>query len=115
VSDLNASNLIAAAESSLVQALVNKVMTGLLAANPWIAAWGLSSFFSLGFSFVIAIGVKYGDWLAYFIGDAIKTTAEGAAYEEAAIANKNTPASDPNKAAREKAQRDAFDRLVGAA
>jgi len=106
--------LIADAESDFSQLLTSKVVAGIIAQVPWLAALGgpLSFFISL----LIGQLVKYGDWLAFYLGDAWVNTANGRAYQQASESLDNLPANatEGERDAAKKAKSDAFDALLGA-
>ncbi len=60
--------------------------------------------------------VKYGDWLAYYLGDSWMNTSHGQDYQKAgeALANLPSTATKEEIDAAKKAKADAFDALMGA-
>ena len=106
--------LIKEAENQLTKALAARVAAGLIAKLPWLA--GLSG--PLGFLAGLVIGqlVKYGDWLAYWLGNGWMNTRHGEEYQKAgeALASLPPDATKEQKDAAEKAKADALDALMGA-
>lgn len=111
--DLN--QLIKDAEGDFSRLLTSKVVAGILVQMPWLA----SASGPLSFLVGLLIGqlVKYGDWLAFYLGDAWVNTENGKAYQQAAEALDSLPenATEGEIEAAKKAKADAFDALLGAA
>lgn len=86
----------------------------MIAQLPWLA--GLAT--PLGFFIGLVIGqlVKYGDWLAFYLGDSWINTENGKAYQRAGEALANLPPDAPEEVrdAAKKVKSDAFDALMGA-
>lgn len=101
------------AESEFARALTRRFIAGLVTKIPWLA--GLAG--PLGFFVGLVIGqlVKYGDWLAYYLGDSWMNTEHGQKYQKAGEALGNLPATATKEEldAAKKAKQDAFDRLMG--
>lgn len=108
------SALVTAAESDLSRTLTAKVVAGIIASIPWLSFLGGP----LGFFIGLIIGqlVKYGDWAVYMIGDSLKNSAEGSAYEDKALALNHLPptATKEEIDAAKQAKIDAFNALMGA-
>lgn len=115
---MNWDELLRLAESDLVKALTNKVIEGFIskiAIGKLAFLVALSPFVGWGVGLLIALFVKWGDWGLYMIGDSLKNTAEGNAYEKAGLDLKNLPpTATPEEIDRaKKAKQDAFDALWG--
>lgn len=111
---MNWDEIIKAAESDLAKALTSRVLSGLISQIPWVA--GVSG--PLGFLLGILVGqlVKYGDWLAYYLGDSWMNSSHGEDYQKAGEALDNLPSTATKEeiARAKKAKADAFDKLFGA-
>lgn len=107
-------SLIKDAESDLAKALTARVVAGVVARVPWLGS--VSGPLSFLISILIGQLVKYGDWLAYHLGNAWENTEKGKVYQEAGEALDNLPpeATEEEKSAARKAKADAFDKLMGA-
>jgi len=106
--------VVSIAESSLVTALKDKAVAGLISAIPWLSF--LSGPLGWLFSYLIALGVKYGDWLLYFAGDSWMNSQHAENYQKAGEALQNLPptANKEEIDAAKKAKADALDALMGA-
>lgn len=106
-------DLISEAESALAQLLTARAVTGILAAFSWLGF--LSG--PLGFFVSLIVGqlVKYGDWVAFHLGNEWLDSANATAYQKTGEALASLPASaTPEEInAAKKAKSDAFDVLMG--
>lgn len=106
--------LVATMESQAVRTQTALLMSKII---PMLGFWPfLSGPIEWGVSFVIAMGIKYGDWAAYFGLSTINNEHNGALTEAAIDRLNQLPANATaeERAAAEKGVKDAFDRLMGA-
>jgi hypothetical protein len=80
----------------------------------FLSIGAVGSLVSFGFGLVIAVGIKYGDWLGYLLATGWETSSEAKAYEKAAQAVLNLPkgATADAIAKANAAQDAAFDKLI---
>jgi hypothetical protein len=102
------------AESDLSQRLSSRVVAGIVGAIPWLS--GASGPLTFLIGLLIGQLVKYGDWLAYYLGDSWMNTENGKSYQQAGevLANLPPTATKGEIDAAKKAKADAFDKLMGA-
>jgi len=106
--------LVRDAESTLAKTLTTRVVSGLIIKYGWLAVVKTPLQFFIGL--LIGQLVKYGDWVAYYLGDSWVNSAHGKSYEQAGLALENLPktATQEEIDAAKKAKQDAFDRLFDA-
>lgn len=95
----------------LVKQLTSRVVAGILAASSF---WAGPLSFVLGL--IIGQLVKYGDWLAYYLGDSWKNSSNAEDYQKAGEDLNSLPptATKEERDAKKQAKADALDKLMGA-
>ena len=112
--EIDFDDLIKAAENQLAKVLSARVVEGIVAKLPWLA--GLSG--PLGFLVGILLGqlIKYGDWMAYYLGKGWENSEAAKDFQKAGEALDSLPkdASEEERKRLEQAKIDAFDDLMDA-
>lgn len=111
---INWNALVKDAETDLTRALASRVAQGIVTSLPWLSAVAGPLAFVIGL--IVGQLVKYGDWLAYYLGDEWMNTSHGQTYQLAgeALASLSPTATKEEIDAAKKAKSDAFDVMFGA-